>query len=173
TLELFNRRFMSIAEEMGVVLERTAHSVNMKERLDFSCAVFDAEGGLVANAPHMPVHLGSMSASVRAALDAHPDLKAGEAIALNAPYNGGTHLPDITVIQPVCDAAGERLFFVAARGHHADVGGIAPGSMPPFSKSIEEEGVVFDCVKILSDMKFNEKAVRATLASGRHPARAP
>lgn len=173
TLELFNRRFMGIAEEMGVVLERTAHSVNMKERLDFSCAVFDAEGGLVANAPHMPVHLGSMSASVRAALDAHPDLKAGEAIALNAPYNGGTHLPDITVIQPVCDETGKRLFFVAARGHHADIGGIAPGSMPPLSKTIDEEGVVFDCVKILSDTKFDEKAVRGVLASGRWPARNP
>lgn len=173
TLELFNRRFMGIAEEMGVVLERTAHSVNMKERLDFSCAVFDAEGGLVANAPHMPVHLGSMSASVRAALAAHPDLGAGEAVALNAPYNGGTHLPDITIVQPVCDDAGERLFFVASRGHHADVGGIAPGSMPPFSKAIEEEGVVFDSVKILSDTKFDEKAVRDVLASGRYPARAP
>lgn len=173
TLELFNRRFMGIAEEMGVVLERTAHSVNMKERLDFSCAVFDATGGLVANAPHMPVHLGSMSASVRAALDAHPDLAAGEAVALNAPYNGGTHLPDITVIQPVCDDSGKRLFFVAARGHHADVGGIAPGSMPPFSKTIAEEGVVFDAVKILSDTKFDEEAVRAVLASGPYPARAP
>ena len=173
TLELFNRRFMGIAEEMGVVLERTAHSVNMKERLDFSCAVFDAEGGLVANAPHMPVHLGSMSASVRAALDAHPDLAAGEAVALNAPYNGGTHLPDITIVQPVCDEAGERLFFVAARGHHADVGGIAPGSMPPFSKAIEEEGVVFDAVKILSDTKFDETAAREALGSGKHPARAP
>ncbi|MFC4724474.1 hydantoinase B/oxoprolinase family protein [Glycocaulis abyssi] len=173
TLELFNRRFMGIAEEMGVVLERTAHSVNMKERLDFSCAVFDAQGGLVANAPHMPVHLGSMSASVRAALDAHPDLAAGEAVALNAPYNGGTHLPDITIVQPVCDEAGERLFFVASRGHHADVGGIAPGSMPPFSKTIEEEGVVFDSVKILSDTKFEEAAVREVLASGPYPARAP
>lgn len=173
TLELFNRRFMGIAEEMGVVLERTAHSVNMKERLDFSCAVFDAQGGLVANAPHMPVHLGSMSASVRAALDAFPDLGAGEAVALNAPYNGGTHLPDITVVQPVCDEGGERLFFVASRGHHADVGGIAPGSMPPFSKTIEEEGVVFDSVKILSDATFDEDVVRGVLASGAYPARAP
>ncbi|MGP1275264.1 MAG: hydantoinase B/oxoprolinase family protein, partial [Caulobacterales bacterium] len=173
TLELFNRRFMGIAEEMGLVLERTAHSVNMKERLDFSCAVFDGTGGLVANAPHMPVHLGSMSASVRAALDAYPDLAAGEAVALNAPYNGGTHLPDITVIQPVCDDSGQRLFFVASRGHHADVGGLAPGSMPPFSKVIGEEGVVFDAVKILSDTKFDEEAVRKVLASGSYPARAP
>ncbi len=173
TLELFNRRFMSVAEQMGVVLERTAHSVNIKERLDFSCAVFDTEGDLVANAPHMPVHLGSMSASVKAALAAHPDLGPGDAVALNAPYNGGTHLPDVTVIQPVCAENGERLFFVAARGHHADIGGIAPGSMPPFSKRIEEEGVVFDAVKILSAGRFETEAVRRVLQSGDHPARRP
>ncbi|XBQ14938.1 MAG: hydantoinase B/oxoprolinase family protein [Oceanicaulis sp.] len=173
TLELFNRRFMSVAEQMGVVLERTAHSVNIKERLDFSCAVFDADGGLVANAPHMPVHLGSMSASVRAAIEAHPDLGPGDAVALNAPYNGGTHLPDVTVIQPVCAEDGERLFFVASRGHHADIGGIAPGSMPPFSKTIEDEGVVFDAVKILSRGRFDEDAVRGVLESGAHPARRP
>lgn len=173
TLELFNRRFMAVAEEMGVVLERTAHSVNIKERLDFSCAVFDRDGGLVANAPHMPVHLGSMSASVRAALDAHPDLGAGDAVALNAPYNGGTHLPDVTVVRPVLSQDGERLFFVAARGHHADIGGIAPGSMPPFSRRIEEEGVVLDAVKILDGGKFASEAVRAALASGDYPARSP
>jgi len=173
TLELFNRRFMSVAEQMGVVLERTAHSVNIKERLDFSCAVFDTAGDLVANAPHMPVHLGSMSASVKAALDAHPDLGPGDAVALNAPYNGGTHLPDVTVIQPVCAEDGERLFFVAARGHHADIGGIAPGSMPPFSKRIEEEGVVFDAVKILSGGRFETDLVRDVLRSGAHPARRP
>ncbi|PWE17734.1 5-oxoprolinase [Marinicauda salina] len=173
TLELFNRRFMSIAEQMGVVLERTAHSVNIKERLDFSCAVFDAEGGLVANAPHMPVHLGSMSASVRAALEAHPDLGAGDAVALNAPYNGGTHLPDVTVIQPVCGEDGERLFFVASRGHHADIGGIAPGSMPPFSTRIEEEGAVFDAVKIRANGRFDDAAARAPLTAGDHPARNP
>ena len=172
-LELFNRRFMSIAEQMGVVLERTAHSVNIKERLDFSCAVFDAEGGLVANAPHMPVHLGSMSASVRAAVDAHPDLGPGDAVAVNAPYNGGTHLPDVTVIQPVSDETGERMFYVASRGHHADIGGIAPGSMPPFSKTIDEEGVIFDSVKILSEGRFEEDAVRQVLASGAYPARNP
>jgi len=172
-LELFNRRFMSIAEQMGVVLERTAHSVNIKERLDFSCAVFDADGGLVANAPHMPVHLGSMSASVRAAISAHPDLGPGDAVAVNAPYNGGTHLPDVTVIQPVCDESGTRMFFVAARGHHADIGGVAPGSMPPFSSHIEEEGVVFDGIKCLSNGQFEEDAVRAVLASGPHPARNP
>ncbi len=164
---------MSIAEQMGVVLERTAHSVNIKERLDFSCAVFDAEGGLVANAPHMPVHLGSMSASVRAAVDAHPDLGPGDAVAVNAPYNGGTHLPDVTVIQPVCDERGERMFYVASRGHHADIGGIAPGSMPPFSKTIDEEGVIFDSVKILTRGRFEEDAVRKVLASGAHPARNP
>ncbi|MEQ8434120.1 MAG: hydantoinase B/oxoprolinase family protein [Oceanicaulis sp.] len=173
TLELFNRRFMSVAEQMGVVLERTAHSVNIKERLDFSCAVFDTEGDLVANAPHMPVHLGSMSASVKAALAKHPVLGPGDAVALNAPYNGGTHLPDITVIQPVCAEDGERLFFVAARGHHADIGGIAPGSMPPFSKRIEEEGVVFDAVKILSAGRFETETVRQVLAGGPHPARRP
>lgn len=172
-LELFNRRFMSIAEQMGVVLERTAHSVNIKERLDFSCAVFDAEGGLVANAPHMPVHLGSMSASVRAAVEAHPDLGPGDAVAVNAPYNGGTHLPDVTVIQPVCDETGARMFYVASRGHHADIGGIAPGSMPPFSKTIHEEGVIFDSVKILHDGRFDEQAVREVLASGAYPARNP
>ncbi|MGX6648343.1 hydantoinase B/oxoprolinase family protein [Maricaulaceae bacterium MS644] len=173
TLELFNRRFMSVAEQMGVVLERTAHSVNIKERLDFSCAVFDTAGDLVANAPHMPVHLGSMSASVKAALEAHPDLGPGDAVALNAPYNGGTHLPDVTVIQPVCADDGERLFFVAARGHHADIGGIAPGSMPPFSKTIDEEGVVFDAVRILTGGRFQTDAVRRVLASGAHPARRP
>ncbi|KAA5805310.1 5-oxoprolinase [Alkalicaulis satelles] len=173
TLELFNRRFMGVAEQMGAVLERTAHSVNIKERLDFSCAVFDADGGLVANAPHMPVHLGSMSASVRAALDAHPDLGPRDAVALNAPWNGGTHLPDITVIQPVCAPDGERLFFVAARGHHADVGGIAPGSMPPFSTRIEEEGVVLDAVRLLKDGRFEAGAVRAALEAGPYPARNP
>ncbi len=173
TLELFNRRFMAIAEQMGVVLERTAHSVNIKERLDFSCAVFDPEGGLVANAPHMPVHLGSMSASVRAALKAHPDLGPGDAVALNAPYNGGTHLPDVTVVTPVCAEDGERLFYAASRGHHADIGGIAPGSMPPFSTRIEEEGCVFESARIIKAGAFQEEAVRAVLASGPHPARRP
>jgi 5-oxoprolinase (ATP-hydrolysing) len=173
TLELFNRRFMAVAEEMGVVLERTAHSVNIKERLDFSCAVFDAEGGLVANAPHMPVHLGSMSASVRAALAAYPDLGPQDAVALNAPYNGGTHLPDVTVIQPVFNNDGERLFFVASRGHHADIGGIAPGSMPAFSKRIEEEGVLLDGFKLLDRGAFQEEALRARLREGPHPARNP
>ncbi len=173
-LELFNKRFMSVAEQMGVALERTAHSVNIKERLDFSCAVFDAEGGLVANAPHMPVHLGSMSASVRAAAAAHPDLGAGDAVAVNAPYEGGTHLPDITIVTPVHDAmTGTRLFYVASRGHHADVGGISPGSMPPFSTSIDEEGVQFRNVKIVSNGHFDDAAVRKILGSTDHPARNP
>ena len=128
TLELYNRRFMGIAEAMGAALERTAHSVNIKERLDFSCALFDADGGLVANAPHMPVHLGSMGASVRAVCERHPRLAPGEAFALNSPYAGGTHLPDITVVMPVfSNAEPAPAFFVAARGHHADVGGIQPG----------------------------------------------
>jgi len=173
TLELFNRRFMGVAEDMGVVLERTAHSVNIKERLDFSCAVFDAGGGLVANAPHMPVHLGSMSASVRAALAASPDLGPQDAVALNAPYNGGTHLPDVTVIQPVFNDQGERLFFVASRGHHADIGGIAPGSMPAFSKRIDEEGVLLDGFKLLEDGVLQDKALRARLGEGPYPARNP
>ena len=173
-LELFNKRFMSVAEQMGVALERTAHSVNIKERLDFSCAVFDAQGGLVANAPHMPVHLGSMSASVRAAADAHPDLGPGDAVAVNAPYDGGTHLPDITLVTPVHDPeTGERIFYVAARGHHADVGGIAPGSMPPFSTSIEEEGVQFRNVKVMEKGRFLDEVVTGVLTSGTHPARKP
>jgi 5-oxoprolinase (ATP-hydrolysing) len=172
-LELFNKRFMSVAEQMGVALERTAHSVNMKERLDFSCAVFDAEGGLVANAPHMPVHLGSMSASVQSAVAAHPDLGPGDAVAVNAPYDGGTHLPDITVVVPVHDETGDRLFYVAARGHHADVGGIAPGSMPPFSTSIEEEGVSFANALIVRGGRFLTEEVQRILASGPYPARKP
>lgn len=174
SLELFNQRFMSVAEEMGVTLERTAHSVNIKERLDFSCAVFDAAGALVANAPHMPVHLGSMSASVRAVIAARPDLKSGDAIALNDPARGGTHLPDVTVVAPVDDqASGQRLFYVAARGHHADIGGLDPGSMPAFSTSLEEEGVVFSDLQILARGQFQDALVRRALAAGKHPARTP
>ena len=172
-LELFNKRFMAVAEQMGAALERTAHSVNIKERLDFSCAVFDAEGGLVANAPHMPVHLGSMSASVRSAANAHPDLGPGDAVAVNAPYDGGTHLPDITIVIPVHDADGERIFYVAARGHHADVGGIAPGSMPPFSTTIEEEGVLFRNMKVMQKGQFLYTPVHDVLSSGAWPARNP
>ena len=173
-LELFNKRFMSVAEQMGVALERTAHSVNMKERLDFSCAVFDADGGLVANAPHMPVHLGSMSASVKAAAAANPDLGPGDAVAVNAPYEGGTHLPDITIVVPIHDTGtGKRIFYVAARGHHADVGGIAPGSMPPFSTSIDEEGISFANEIIVRAGQFQTEKVRNILSSGRWPARNP
>ncbi len=175
TLELFNRRFMGVAEAMGAALERTAHSVNIKERLDFSCALFDADGGLVANAPHMPVHLGSMGASVRAVRDRHPQLSPGEAFALNNPYAGGTHLPDITVVMPVFMDAGDAAasFYVAARGHHADVGGIQPGSMPPFSRTIEEEGVLLDALPIMREGRFLEAETRAALGAGRWPARAP
>ncbi len=173
-LELFNRRFMGIAVQMGQVLERTALSVNMKERLDFSCAIFEADGALVANAPHMPVHLGSMSTSVREVINRVPDLLPGEAVALNSPYAGGTHVPDITVVMPVADEkTGQPLFWVAARGHHADVGGCRPGSMPPFSTSIEEEGVIFDCVPILRQNEFQDEAVREVLASTKWPARNP
>jgi 5-oxoprolinase (ATP-hydrolysing) len=174
TLELYNRRFMGIAEAMGAALERTAHSVNIKERLDFSCALFDADGGLVANAPHMPVHLGSMGASVRAVRARHPTLHPGEAFALNSPYAGGTHLPDITVVMPVFDGAAPLpAYFVAARGHHADVGGVQPGSMPPFSHSIDEEGVMLDALPIMRGGVFLEAETRAALGAGRWPARAP
>ena len=173
TLELYNRRFMGIAEAMGAALERTAHSVNIKERLDFSCALFDADGGLVANAPHMPVHLGSMGASVRAVTARHPRLKPGEAFALNSPYAGGTHLPDITVVMPVFAQTEQPAYFVAARGHHADVGGIQPGSMPPFSHTIDEEGVLLDALPIMRGGVFLEAETRAALAAGQWPARAP
>ncbi len=175
TLELFNRRFAGVAEAMGATLERTARSVNIKERLDFSCALFDAGGGLVANAPHMPVHLGSMGASVRAVCARHPRLTRGDAFALNNPYAGGTHLPDITVVMPVfaADGAARPIFFVAARGHHADVGGVQPGSMPPFSRTIGEEGVLLDAVPVMRGGEFLESDVLATLAAGPWPARSP
>ena len=164
---------MGVAEAMGAALERTAHSVNIKERLDFSCALFDADGGLVANAPHMPVHLGSMGASVRAVRARHPVLRPGEAFALNSPYAGGTHLPDITVVMPVFGEGATPTFFVAARGHHADVGGIQPGSMPPFSRTIDEEGVLLDALPIMAGGVFLEAETRAALAAGPWPARAP
>ncbi len=173
TLELFNRRFMGVAEAMGAALERTAQSVNIKERLDFSCALFDADGGLVANAPHMPVHLGSMGASVRAVRDRHPTLSPGDAFALNNPYAGGTHLPDITVVMPVFAGKPSPAFFVAARGHHADVGGTQPGSMPPFSTTIGEEGVMLDALTVMRGGVFLEGDTRAALAAGPWPARAP
>jgi len=174
-LELFNNLFMAIAEQTGTVLQNTAQSVNIKERLDFSCALFDAEGNLVANAPHIPVHLGAMGESVRAVLASRRGrLRPGDVVALNNPYNGGTHLPDITVITPVFDEAGEELlFFVASRGHHADVGGITPGSMPPLSRSLEEEGVLIDDFLLVEGGRFREAEFRALLTSARHPARNP
>jgi 5-oxoprolinase (ATP-hydrolysing) len=180
-LEIFNNLFMSIAEQMGSTLEKTSHSVNIKERLDFSCAVFDREGQLIANAPHMPVHLGSMGESVQTIIRQRAGTIApGDVFVLNAPYNGGTHIPDVTVITPVFDAgsAGEGreaaiLFWVASRGHHADIGGITPGSMPPDSRTIEEEGVLIDDFKLVDRGRFCEAELRALLGSGRYPARNP
>ena len=172
-LEVFNNLFMSIAEQMGATLANTAHSVNIKERLDFSCALFDATGGLVANAPHVPVHLGSMSDSVRtvARLNAG-SMKPGDAYMLNAPFNGGTHLPDVTVVTPVFDEeSDEILFYVASRGHHADIGGRTPGSAPPDSTHIDEEGVVIDNFKLVEDGKLRDAETRALLASGEYPCR--
>ncbi len=174
-LEVFNNLFMSIAEQMGLVLQNTASSVNIKERLDFSCAVFDAQGRLVANAPHMPVHLGSMDRSVETVLRLNEGtIRPGDVFALNAPYNGGTHLPDITVVTPVFDEAGaEILFFVASRGHHADIGGIAPGSMSPRATRIEEEGVYIDNFKLVEAGRFREDELLALLTGARWPARNP
>lgn len=171
-LEVFNQRFMSIAEQMGVTLAQTAHSVNIKERLDFSCALFDRRGELVANAPHVPVHLGSMGLAVKALIESQKCITKGDAFALNAPYNGGTHLPDITVITPLFDhAGGEPLFFVASRGHHADVGGVTPGSMPARSTTVEQEGVLIDAVRIVSEGGFHEDEFRRLMASPPYPAR--
>jgi 5-oxoprolinase (ATP-hydrolysing) len=173
-LEIFNQLFMSVAEQMGVVLEKTAHSVNIKERLDFSCAVFDSDGALVANAPHVPVHLGSMGESVRAVIDAADSFHPGDAWVLNAPYQGGTHLPDITVVTPVFDQAGkEILFYVASRGHHADVGGISPGSMPPHSRVVSEEGVLIEPMPLVRDGRFREQELRELFGAGPWPARKP
>jgi len=174
-LEIFNNLFMSIAEQMGVTLEKTASSVNIKERLDFSCAVFDADGELVANAPHMPIHLGSMGDSVKAVIGKHrTTMRAGDVYVLNDPYRGGTHLPDITVVTPVFDDVGDDiLFYTAARGHHADVGGIMPGSMPPHSKTIDEEGAHLDRMMLVRDGAFLEDDLRAALTRGRYPARNP
>ncbi len=171
-LEIFNNRFMSVAEQMGTVLAQTAASVNIKERLDFSCALFDPEGNLVANAPHVPVHLGSMSESVRAVLRCHRgDMRPGDAFMLNAPYAGGTHLPDITVVRPVFDRAGRLIFCVAARGHHADVGGVIPGSIPALSRSVEEEGVLIEHFRLVTAGRLEEEAVRERFSRGPWPAR--
>ena len=183
-LEIFNNLFMSIAEQMGVVLANTAYSVNIKERLDFSCALFDRRGALIANAPHMPVHLGSMDESVETIIHARADgvdgrgMRAGDVYVLNAPYNGGTHLPDVTVIMPVfaeddAAGAGEVLFYVASRGHQADIGGITPGSMPPLSRTIEEEGVLIDDFLLVDGGRFREAETIALLRSGAWPARNP
>ena len=174
-LEVFNSLFMSIAEQMGYALEKTAHSVNIKERLDFSCAIFDSTGNLVANAPHMPVHLGSMGESVKSVIRAvGTELKAGDTYVLNNPYNGGTHLPDITVVTPVFDDQGTNVtFYVAARGHHADIGGISPGSMPAHSKSIQDEGVLIDNFLLVENGRFREVELIELLSSGPYPARNP
>ncbi|WP_374395387.1 hydantoinase B/oxoprolinase family protein [Sphingopyxis sp.] len=176
-LEIFNSLFMAIAEEMGGALQHSASSINIRERLDFSCAIFDGKGRLVANAPHMPVHLGSMGESVRTILRQRTGdgrgIRRGDAYALNAPYDGGTHLPDITVIMPVFVESSTPSFFVAARGHHADLGGISPGSMPPDSKSIADEGILFDNVLIVDDGNFLDAEVHAHLTAGDWPARNP
>ncbi len=173
-LEVFNNLFMNIAEQMGVALQNTAQSVNIKERLDFSCAVFEASGALVANAPHMPVHLGSMDRSVEAVIRNNPVIRPGDAFALNAPYNGGTHLPDITVVSPVFDDTEENiLFWVASRGHHADVGGTAPGSMTPLATTVDEEGVLIDNLHLVKQGRFQEDALIETLTNHPWPARNP
>ncbi|HET9935147.1 MAG TPA: hydantoinase B/oxoprolinase family protein, partial [Methyloceanibacter sp.] len=174
-VEVFNNLFVSIAEQMGYALQNTARSVNIKERLDFSCAIFDARGNLLANAPHIPVHLGSMDRSVATVLRELGDvLKPGDVYMLNAPYNGGTHLPDITVVTPVFgENSPDLLFFVAARGHHADIGGIAPGSMSPKATRIEEEGVYIDPFKLVARGRFREAEVRDLLTKASYPARNP
>ena len=172
-LEVFNNLFMSFAEQMGVALQNTAYSVNIKERLDFSCAVFDGNGSLVANAPHMPVHLGSMDRAVETIIrENQGKIRPGDVYAINAPYNGGTHLPDITVCTPVFDGR-KILFWVASRGHHADVGGVSPGSMSPNATTIEQEGVYIDNFKLVERGRFREKELRALLVGGKYPARNP
>jgi 5-oxoprolinase (ATP-hydrolysing) len=174
-LEIFNNLFMAIAEQMGVMLANTAYSVNIKERLDFSCALFDTVGGLIANAPHLPVHLGAMGESVRViATENAEKMRPGDAYVLNNPYHGGTHLPDVTVVTPVFDSAGKQLlFFVACRGHHADIGGITPGSMPPDSRHLEEEGVLIDNFLLVAQGRFRERETHALLTGARYPARNP
>mgnify|MGYP002143189329 FL=1 len=174
-LEVFNNLFMNIAEQMGLRLQNTAHSVNIKERLDFSCALFSADGALIANAPHMPVHLGSMSESIKTVIARNPGMQPGDVYVLNDPYHGGTHLPDVTVVTPVYldDAATRPQFYVASRGHHADIGGITPGSVPPFSRSIDEEGVLIDNQLLVRGGRLLEAELRAVLASGPWPARNP
>ncbi len=172
-LEVFNNLFMAIAEQMGVRLENTAHSVNIKERLDFSCALFDADGNLIANAPHIPVHLGSMGESIKEVLRRNEgDLRPGDVYAINDPYHGGTHLPDVTVVTPVFEGQ-ELRFLVASRGHHAEIGGITPGSMPAFSETIDQEGVLFDNWLLVRDGRLREEETRELLTSAAYPSRAP
>ena len=172
-LEVFNNLFMSIAEQMGTTLAKTSYSVNIKERLDFSCAIFDAAGHLVANAPHVPVHLGSMGESIKTVIRENSDsMRPGNVYMLNAPYNGGTHLPDVTVITPVFDKEGQKvLFYLGSRGHHADIGGRTPGSSPPDSTHIEDEGVLIDNFLLVDQGQLREKETRALLGSGKYPCR--
>ena len=176
-LEIFNNLFMNIAEQMGLVLENTAASVNIKERLDFSCAVFDPDGELIANAPHMPVHLGSMSESIKSIAHQNPNMAPGEVYVMNAPYNGGTHLPDITVVKPVFAegalSGAKPIFFVAARGHHADIGGTVPGSAPADSTTVDEEGVLLDNVLLVRNDRFLYDEIHLILTSAPYPARNP
>ena len=174
-LEVFNNLFMNIAEQMGLRLQNTAYSVNIKERLDFSCALFSAAGELIANAPHMPVHLGSMSESIKTVIARNPQMQSGDVYVLNDPYHGGTHLPDVTVVTPVYLDGGDARpsFYVASRGHHADIGGTTPGSMPPFSRTIDEEGVLFDNFLLVRDGRLRERELLAQLTGGRWPARNP
>jgi 5-oxoprolinase (ATP-hydrolysing) len=174
-LEIFNNLFMSIAEQMGLRLESTSQSVNIKERLDFSCALFDPDGNLIANAPHIPVHLGSMGSTVQEVIRRNADrMRPGDVYAVNDPYHGGTHLPDVTVVTPVYDATGEQvLFYVASRGHHAEIGGLTPGSMPAASTRIEEEGVLFDNWLLASGGVFREEETRRLLTSAPYPSRNP
>jgi len=170
-LEIFNNLFMSIAEQMGLRLQNTAYSVNIKERLDFSCALFDASGNLIANAPHMPVHLGSMGESIKTVIRLNAGrMRPGDVYVLNAPYNGGTHLPDVTVVTPVFEKE-KILFYVGSRGHHADIGGITPGSMPPGSKVVEEEGVLIDNFLLVEAGRWRGEEAAALLGSGKYPAR--
>ena len=174
-LEVFNNLFMNIAEQMGLRLQNTAYSVNIKERLDFSCALFNAAGELIANAPHMPVHLGSMSESIKTVIERNPQMLDGDVYVLNDPYHGGTHLPDVTVVTPVYLETSDTQpsFYVASRGHHADIGGSTPGSMPPFSTTIDEEGVLFDNFLLVRGGQMREAALLSALQSGSYPARNP
>ena len=172
SLEIFNNLFMGIAEQMGFTLQNTAHSVNIKERLDFSCALFDGDGNLVANAPHVPVHLGAMSESVKSIISANKGkMKDGDYYLINNPHKGGSHLPDLTVIAPVFSGSTKPIFYTASRGHHADIGGITPGSIPPFSKTIHDEGIIIDNFLIVEKGKLREKEFEKILTSSENPAR--